>query len=178
MANGIRELQKEITLGEDVYVLKKMDPFAGTYLIKFATSKLVPLLSAAEGAFAGLLKGQDAPKKRGKNGGTGQEASAPSESDMLESAMKLLPGLLDEISEEELKTVMTRCLNYVYKRLPGGDQPVMLGNEFALEEAMYDTGLCLALCVQALIFNCGDFFGGSGSVFARLKTALTSLPRP
>lgn len=166
----MRELSKEITIGEDVYVLRKMDAFEGAYLIKFATSKLLPLLSTAQEAFGGM---DDASKKnRGK-----KRSAEPDDDELMGGALKMLPVLLDAIDKDTLKDVMVSCLNYVDKRLPGGDQQVMRGKNFGIEGIEYDTGLCLVLALQCAIFNCGSFFAESGLDLSSVTKRLTSQPK-
>ena len=79
----------------------------------------------------------------------------------------LLPGLLNRLTEEELRRVMTLCLRHTDVSLPAGWTPVMSGDEFSVEEIGYDAPLCLAVCWQALVFNCGGFFGEGGFLSIR-----------
>lgn len=79
----------------------------------------------------------------------------------------LLPGLLSRLSEEEFRRVMTLCLTHTDLSLPAGWTPVMDGSGFAVEAPEYDAPLCLALCWQGLVFNCGGFFGEGGFLSLR-----------
>lgn len=167
----MRELSKEIKIGEDIYVLRKMDPFDGAFLIKFVTSKLIPLLTEAKTVFSILDEKPAARKGRAK-----AKDGEMSETEMLEGALKLLPTLLDNIDRDTMKEVMVCCLNHVDKRLPAGDQQVMRGENFGIADAEYDTGLCLVLTLQSAMYNCGSFFGENGLDLSSITKRLTSRP--
>lgn len=169
----MRELSKEITVGEDTYVLRKMDPFEGAFLIKFVTSKMVPLLNQAKVVF-GAIEENEKPK-RGR--AAKNKPGVPDDAEMFEGALQLLPVLLDAIDKDTLKEVMITCLNYVDKRLPAGDQQVMRGKNFGIEEAQYDTSLCLVLALQSAIYNCGSFFEGNGLDLSSVIKRLISQPK-
>lgn len=168
----MRELTKEIVINDETYVLRKMNAFDGAYLIKFVTSKLIPILTAAQDVFA--VAAGEKPKSRAGR----KKAAETSDENMFETTMQLVPTLLDAIDRDDLEKVMTSCLNFVDKRLPGGDQPVMKGKNFGIEGLEYDTNLCLTLSIQSAIFNVGGFFGENGLGLNSIIPQITSQPNP
>ena len=82
------------------------------------------------------------------------------------------PSVLDlitSLSEDELRSVMTSCLNHTEVMLPAGPQPVMTGSEWGWPELEHDTMSCLKLTVECISWSLSGFFGGGG---------LTSPPVP
>ena len=71
--------------------------------------------------------------------------------------------LITSLTEEELKSVMTVCLNHVNVVLPAGPHPVMTQDEWGYPEIQYDTPVCMRLLIESISFNLSGFFGGSGS---------------
>ena len=75
-------------------------------------------------------------------------------------------GLLQVITalpEDELKSLMTSCLNHVEVLLPAGYQPVMQGPSWAWPELEHDTASCLKLVMEEISWTLSGFFGGGGS---------------
>ena len=75
-------------------------------------------------------------------------------------------GLLQVITalpEDELKSLMTSCLNHVEVLLPAGYQPVMQGPSWAWPELEHDTASCLKLVMEEISWTLAGFFGGGGS---------------
>ena len=75
------------------------------------------------------------------------------------------PSVLDliiSLSEDELRSVMTSCLNHTDVMLPAGPQPVMTGSEWGWPELEHDTLSCLKLTVECISWSLSGFFGGGG----------------
>ncbi len=75
------------------------------------------------------------------------------------------PSVLDlitSLSENELRSVMTSCLNHTEVMLPAGPQPVMTGSEWGWPELEHDTLFCLKLTVESISWSLSGFFGGGG----------------
>ena len=68
------------------------------------------------------------------------------------------------MSPEDLRSVMTSCLNHVEVLLPAGYQPVMQGSSWAWPELEHDTVTCLKLTMEEAIWPLSGFFGDGGSV--------------
>ena len=70
--------------------------------------------------------------------------------------------LISSLSEEELRSVMTSCLNNVSVLLPAGPNPVMTGPEWSWPEIERDTAACMRLMIESIAWNLQGFFGGGG----------------
>ena len=70
--------------------------------------------------------------------------------------------LISSLSDEELRSVMTSCLNHTEVLLPAGYQPVMQGPSWSWPELEHDTISCLKLTVESISWSLSDFFGGGG----------------
>ena len=170
-----RELYTDITLGEDVYRIKKMTAMDGSGLAMFAVSKAIPLLMAAQSVFNFAA---DEPEKPGKKtrGKTPQAGEESAESDDILKAIDLIPAILSSISDEERKSILTTCLNNVEKILPAGPHPVMTGKVFTIPELEYDTTTCMVLAIQSIVYNCKGFFDGNG--LTSLKPMIGAIFQP
>ena len=77
------------------------------------------------------------------------------------------PSILDlvtSLSEDELRSVMTACLNHTEVILPAGPQPVMTGPEWGWPELEHDTMSCLKLTVECISWSLSGCFGGGGPI--------------
>lgn len=157
----------EVTVGETTYRIRKMNAFAGASLVKFMMSKGIPLIAAMQGLFGN--PDDAAAVEPGKE---------PSDEDATLVALQVIPPLLDAITDEELKSLMTRCLNYCDKQLEAGWQPVMDGENFGIDEFEGDVFLCLVLCFHVISYNLKGFFDGSGLRLSQLMSGITSRLKP
>ena len=75
------------------------------------------------------------------------------------------PSVLDlitSLSGDELRSVMTSCLNHVEVLLPAGPHPVMTGSEWGYPELKHDTVSCLKLVLEEIAWALEGFFGEGG----------------
>ena len=75
------------------------------------------------------------------------------------------PSLLDRItslSSDELRSVMTSCLNHIEVLLPAGPHPVMTGSEWGYPELKHDTVSCMKLVLEEITWALEGFFGDGG----------------
>ena len=75
------------------------------------------------------------------------------------------PSVLDlitSLSGEELRSVMTSCLNHVSVLLPAGPNPVMAGSEWGYPELKHDTISCMKLVLEEIAWALEGFFGDGG----------------
>ena len=75
------------------------------------------------------------------------------------------PSVLDlitSLSGDELRSVMTSCLNHVEVLLPAGPNPVMTGSEWGWPELKHDTISCMKLVLEEIAWALEGFFGGGG----------------
>ena len=67
------------------------------------------------------------------------------------------------MSPEDLRSVMTSCLNHVEVLLPAGYQPIMQGSSWSWPELEHDTATCLKLTAEEALWTLSGFFGEGGS---------------
>ena len=75
------------------------------------------------------------------------------------------PSVLDlitSLSADELRSVMTSCLNHVSVLLPAGPNPVMTGSEWGYPELKHDTVSCMKLVLEEITWALEGFFGDGG----------------
>ena len=75
------------------------------------------------------------------------------------------PSVLDlitSLSADELRSVMTSCLNHVEVLLPAGPHPVMTGSEWGFPELKHDTVSCMKLVLEEIAWALEGFFGEGG----------------
>ena len=142
-----KEVKHEIDGQEMTFQIRKMDALHGSYLMKFCAEKFMPFLNDAQSLFSG-----DAPKSEAE-----VEKIAKIRTEQI---FTLIPKALSTLSEEELINFEIRCLQTVDVLKPAGWQPVMVGNEFGVEELEDDIKTVLILCYEVVEFNMGSFFGG------------------
>ena len=75
----------------------------------------------------------------------------------------MLTAFFTAMSPDDLRSVMTSCLNHVEVLLPAGYQPVMQGSSWAWPELEHDTATCLKLTMEEAVWTLSGFFGEGGS---------------
>ena len=70
--------------------------------------------------------------------------------------------LIISLSGEELRSVMTSCLNHTEVLLPAGPHPVMTGSEWGYPELKHDTVSCMKLVLEEITWALEGFCGGGG----------------
>ena len=70
--------------------------------------------------------------------------------------------LITSLSADELRSVMTSCLNHVSVLLPAGPNPVMSGSEWGYPELKHDTVSCMKLALEEIAWALEGFFGEGG----------------
>ena len=84
----------------------------------------------------------------------------------LQDQSQTSPTILDlitSLSSDELRSVMTSCLNHVSVLLPAGPNPVMTGSEWGYPELKHDTVSCMKLVLEEIAWTLEGFFGDGGS---------------
>jgi len=143
-----KEVKHEIDGQEMTFQIKKMDALRGSYLMKFCAEKFLPVFTKAQHMF----NDEEAPKN--------EEEAKELARVRTEQIFTLIPEVLASMTEEELISFETRCLQTVEVLKPAGWQPVMVGNHFGVEELEDDIKTVLILCYEVVEFNMGSFFGG------------------
>lgn len=145
-----KEVKHEIDGQEMTFQIRKMNALHGSYLMKFCAEKFMPVLNKAQN----LFMTDEKPKNE-------KEAEALARK-RTEEIFTLIPEALSMLTEDELITFEIRCLQTVDVLKPAGWQPVMIGNNFGVEELEDDIKTVLILCYEVVEFNMGSFFGGKG----------------
>ena len=70
--------------------------------------------------------------------------------------------LITSLSGEELRSIMTSCLNHTEVLLPAGPHPVMTGSEWGYPELKHDTVSCMKLVLEEITWALEGFFGEGG----------------
>ena len=60
--------------------------------------------------------------------------------------------LITSLSSDELRSVMTSCLNHTEVLLPAGPHPVMTGSEWGYPELKHDTVSCMKLVLVKKVY--------------------------
>ena len=79
-------------------------------------------------------------------------------------------GFINSLSEPDLLSLMTTCLQHCEVLLPAGWMPVMTRGEWTVSELEHDTAVCLKLTIEEVLWTLEGFFGGGGS------TSLPEIP--
>ena len=72
-------------------------------------------------------------------------------------------SLLAALPEEELRRLMTVCLEHCEVLLPAGWMPVMTRGEWTYPELEHDTAVCLKLTIEEVLWTLEGFFAGGAS---------------
>ena len=66
------------------------------------------------------------------------------------------------LSPDDLRSLMTSCLNHAEVLLPAGYIPVMTGEDWSWPEAEHDTVTCLKLTMEVALWTLQGFFAEGG----------------
>ena len=72
-----------------------------------------------------------------------------------------LVSLLTDLTEEELRRVMTAAMNHTEVLLPAGYQRVMTGADWGWEDLEHDAPACLTLTLENVLWSLQGFFAGA-----------------
>ena len=157
----MRETQKNVTVGDNTYIIRKMNAMEGAYFAVFATSKLIP-------AFQGIqsIMGAMAPKKKG--------AKDADPAVVMEKALGPIMEALKSLDKKDVDSLITTCMRHASLVLPAGAQPIMdAAGNWGVADIEYDLVLCLTLCYHVIRFNIEGFFGeGSLASFLAPRSTL------
>ena len=68
-------------------------------------------------------------------------------------------GFITSLSEPDLRSLMTTCLQHCEVLLPAGWMPVMTRGEWTYPELEHDTAVCLKLTIEEVLWTLEGFFG-------------------
>ncbi len=89
---------------------------------------------------------------------------------------ELLADMFVSMALEDLRSVMTSCLNHVEVLLPAGYQPIMQGSSWSWPELEHDTATCLKLTLEEALWTLRVFFSEGGPTSRPAE--VTSSPQP
>ena len=141
-----KTIKHEVDGKEMSFQIRKMDALHGTYLVKFATEKLLPLFAQLQGVFTPVDDKQD------------EKAVIENRT---KQVLEIIPKALEKLTEDEVINLQRKCLRMVDVLLPAGWQPVMIGDNFGVQELEHDIMLALTLTYDVIEFNLGSFFQGN-----------------
>lgn len=72
-------------------------------------------------------------------------------------------ALFSDLSDADLRVLMTVCLEHTEVRLPAGWIPVLTRGEWTYPELEYDTAVCIKLTLEEATWTLEGFFGEAGS---------------
>ena len=72
-------------------------------------------------------------------------------------------SFLTVLPDEDLRRLMSVCLEHCEVRLPAGWNPVMTRGEWTYPELRHDTGVCLRLTAEEVLWTLEGFFAGGAS---------------
>ena len=150
----MRQLSKDIQIMIDGspqgFRLTKPDAFSGVEILRL----LLRLQDRWESAERNVGDGSAVPhtcNKQNRPLVPPSPCSAPSVLDLITS-----------LSSDELRSVMTSCLNHVSVLLSAGPNPVMTGSEWGYPELKHDTVSCMKLVLEEIAWALEGFFGEGG----------------
>ena len=71
--------------------------------------------------------------------------------------------LLTGLSDSDLRSLMTTCLQHCEVLLPAGWMPVMTRGEWSYPELEHDTAVCLRLTIEEVLWTLSGFFSAGVS---------------
>ena len=71
--------------------------------------------------------------------------------------------LVSALSDSDLRSLMTTCLQHAEVLLPAGWNPVMTQGEWSYPELKYEPGICLKLTIEEVVWTLEGFFSEGGS---------------
>ena len=72
-------------------------------------------------------------------------------------------GMITHLSDADLRSLMTACLEHCEVLLPAGWNPVMTRGEWTYPELEHDTAVCLRLTAEEVLWTLEGCFGGGAS---------------
>ena len=136
----MREITKTFSVPVDgqsrEFRLTKLDAFSGVSLLRILAS--IPE-SSAEGVILTKAEGR------------------------AEKSQNPLLSLFTFLSDADLRSLMTVCLEHTEVLLPAGWMPVMTKGEWSYPELEHDPAVCLKLTIEEALWTLEGFFGEGDS---------------
>lgn len=83
---------------------------------------------------------------------------------------KMLVSVIGNLSDDDIDSILDKCLKVCSLSLPAGNQPVMDKNgNYGVKELEYDIVSSLKLCIEAIKWGCMGFFGTGLSILGETQ---------
>ena len=173
----MREITKTIIVPVDGspkdFRLTKLDAFSGAFLLRLLARLPAEGMEQVEASNRPLAGQGNSTSRFGTEQGDGscssglpgtKEPSTPFCPGTQPPAPAFRPlDLLTLLPESDLRSLMVTCLQHTEVRLPAGWNPVMTRGEWTWPELEHDTGVCLKLTIEEVLWTLKDFFPAGGS---------------
>ena len=144
------QLYKDIEIDGESYRIKKFSAVTGMQIARLILSKMTPLIPML--------------------------SSLSNDPDALMKNVGVLSQCLDGISDEEIDSLIRKCLKVCQQKKAMGYARCMEDSgAYGVEGLKYNLSLTLKLCWEAISWGAADFFAASG-LGSILKQARTSTP--
>ena len=155
MRQIIEDIQIIIDGSPQGFRLTKPDAFSGVEILRLLL-RLQDQQQCHPEVCSARKTSQCARFQRKTDGSPVHEVSAAEPKDLT------VLDLITSLSSDELRSVMTSCLNHVSVLLPAGPNPVMTGSEWGYPELKHDTVSCMKLVLEEIAWALEGFFGDGG----------------
>lgn len=140
------EIFTNVTINERKFSIKKFDAKSGLKMARLVIAKLAPII----------------PYINDRDGREGEDAN--------ERLYEVVGIITEKLSDEDIDTLMDKCLRVCYENLPAGMAPVIdETGHYGVEGVEYDPVLAMRLCYEAIKWGASAFFGGKGLDLNRIK---------
>ena len=128
-------IYNKVTIKSQDYIIQKFDAKTGLKMARLVMAKAEPLLP--------LLAAQEKDDKKLSESGTYQAVFA----------------ILSQMTDEDIDSLVDKCLRVCYVDLPAGRQPVIdETGHYGVEDVEYDIFVTLMLCYEAIKWGASGFF--------------------
>ena len=150
-----RELTKNITIDDELYIIRKMNVFSSAQFALLVSQKILPALPA-------VLKVFEAIEERGTKS---KRKKADDAVDFTE-ALNLFMPVLGSLNPDDVKIIITDCLSCCEKVKPAGATRIITNDFWNVPELEHDLVTCIKLCYEMIRFNVAGFFPEGGLNFS------------
>ena len=130
-------IYNKVTIKDQEYIIQKFDAKTGLKMARLVMAKAEPLLP--------LLAAQEQNNKHNKTSEAG--------------TYQAVFAILGQMTDEDIDSLVDKCLRVCYVDLPAGRQPVIdETGHYGVEDIEYDMFVTLMLCYEAIKWGAAGFF--------------------
>ena len=156
----MRKITKTISVPVDGkprdFRLTKLDAFSGASLLRL-------LASLPERNVEGVIPTMSRAVRENRDCGSAVRVRFQKAEGRMEESQSPALSFFSALSDADLRSLMTVCLEHTEVLLPAGWMPVMTRGEWSYPELEHDPAVCLKLTIEEAIWTLEGFFGGGGS---------------